>query len=829
MKKKALVLAVGLAFATPTISVAKALPSNLVGLSLGEIQSQSYLNEPFRGIIPILFTDIEASKKLKVKLAPESIFQKVGAEKLPILNSLEFHIDVKNNKPIIYIESTQAVQMPFLNFVLEIEGPQGSIYQDYTTLLDPKRSRVNTFTENAKSLDQELQQPLQPPVSSSTTLLGTNRTLKVKSGDTLSQIAQALSAADVSLKKMVNAIHQRNPSAFINNNINRLKAGAVLHIPTKNELSNTSFKTAAKTALKNKPSNFSQLTSEEKLYTVKQGDSLSKITKKFGYKSVSFTKMMSAIHAANPHAFSKNSINLLKVGKTLKIPSIEEVMPKSTYSNNSSKIKNDPKRDTIERAEVDNTDNAPEFVLNGFVVEKGDTLAKITKQIGHEGVPYSEMMHAIYVANPYAFEKNNITTLIEGSIIRLPSIAEIKEMNSKELKLAPNKIKEESTKSKTIPIENKKSSVNTQSNNAVLLKLESRVRELKRDLNKAHSNLSNLELSLAGKEQLIKEQSKDLASLATTLELLNNNTSLDVSTHKKEDAQNTIPELSLLGTINSDAPSPSDPSKIDISNSPISPEAPNTDALIASPDSPIPPEFNQTLPADIKNKLAEYSQYMSGKELLSSILALLFGLALIRYRRKIYSYTNISYDYPKYYPPFGEEQARELLKGKSINFQDTLVDPMSNIHDEDKPTFSDTQIQECEALADELIEDLEIKTTIHNDSADWAELDRACDDYIEEYKENNVLEITDVSDNPIEGTESEPEEMTFELFEALAEGVTNKNANSDSKIVEDDTLIYGLNDEQVIDLDPFDEKQPMPFSELTALSEKADLEKAQAN
>ena len=38
MNKKALVLAVGLAFATPTISVAKVLPSNLVGMSLGEVK-----------------------------------------------------------------------------------------------------------------------------------------------------------------------------------------------------------------------------------------------------------------------------------------------------------------------------------------------------------------------------------------------------------------------------------------------------------------------------------------------------------------------------------------------------------------------------------------------------------------------------------------------------------------------------------------------------------------------------------------------------------------------------------------------------------------------
>ena len=67
MRKKALVLAVCMAIATPTITAAKILSNDFVGLSFGEIKPKSFLNEPFKGLIPILFTDIESSKKLRFR------------------------------------------------------------------------------------------------------------------------------------------------------------------------------------------------------------------------------------------------------------------------------------------------------------------------------------------------------------------------------------------------------------------------------------------------------------------------------------------------------------------------------------------------------------------------------------------------------------------------------------------------------------------------------------------------------------------------------------------------------------------------------------------
>ena len=122
MKQKVLALAGCIAATAPSVSIADVLPENVVGLNLGEIRSTSFLNQPFKGVIPFLFTSYENSKNLSVKIAPESVFNKIGAQKLPILDTLNFQITTQDNKPVILISSDQPVTSPYLNLILEIEG-----------------------------------------------------------------------------------------------------------------------------------------------------------------------------------------------------------------------------------------------------------------------------------------------------------------------------------------------------------------------------------------------------------------------------------------------------------------------------------------------------------------------------------------------------------------------------------------------------------------------------------------------------------------------------------------------------------------------------------
>src|SRR5690606_13561274 len=62
-----------------------------------------------------------------------------------------------------------------------------------------------------------------------------DKTVRVKSGDSLSRIAARTAPAGVSLDQMLVSLYRSNPSAFVGNNMNRLKSGVVLNVPSADE------------------------------------------------------------------------------------------------------------------------------------------------------------------------------------------------------------------------------------------------------------------------------------------------------------------------------------------------------------------------------------------------------------------------------------------------------------------------------------------------------------------------------------------------------------------------------------------------------------------
>ena len=317
-----------MACATPMVSQAKAIPNNIIGLNLGNIKTSSYLGEPLKSTIPILFTSKKQASKLKVRLAPSSVYRQLGAERSPELNNLHFEIISKTKKTSIALSSKSAIHAPFLNFILEIESPQGSIYQDFTAMLDPRGYN----TSHSK------------PTNKNVGSLITATQYKIQSGDSLSKISQKFKSNRASLNRMMEAIHLKNPTAFIDNDINRIKSGKILNLPTLKEIQNTSLivkevisikksidqKTVAKSVTNPV---IDETVSTQNTYTVKSGDTLSKITRDLGMKGRSFTKMMRAIHSAKPHAFSKNRINVLKINALLTIPSFDNTISGNSSSN----------------------------------------------------------------------------------------------------------------------------------------------------------------------------------------------------------------------------------------------------------------------------------------------------------------------------------------------------------------------------------------------------------------------------------------------------------------------------------------------------------------
>lgn len=233
------------------------LPSASWGLGLGEIATDTALNQPLRAEIDLRWVNPEDIGRTRVQLAPQAAFTKAGIERSDVLKQLEFAPSIKNGKPVILITSQHPIREPLLSFLVEVEGPGGHLVREYTVFLDPP-GFANTRNARSPIDSQENQlaknitkvsfpqpkaentpapgnpQPGAPQISLSG---GAPNKHIVRPGETLRRIAGKVAPSSaVSVEQMTSALLRANPEAFSGGNINRLKVGAVLRVPTREEI-----------------------------------------------------------------------------------------------------------------------------------------------------------------------------------------------------------------------------------------------------------------------------------------------------------------------------------------------------------------------------------------------------------------------------------------------------------------------------------------------------------------------------------------------------------------------------------------------------------------
>ena len=231
--------------------------ADVVALGLGEIELKSALNQPLDAEVELLAATPEELQELKVEVGSPQAFASAGIERTLFLNKLQF--DVKTNadgRPVVKITSRDAVREPFLDFLLEVSWSKGRLLREYTVLVDPPVTMPapapRAHTPSARSAARSA--PLAPagrvthtaqlpPVS---TVPGEYRTQR---NDTLWQVAQQLRPdTDVSIEQAMLGLLRTNPDAFYNNNINQLKAGYILRVPDREEMTRISQAEAAREA-----------------------------------------------------------------------------------------------------------------------------------------------------------------------------------------------------------------------------------------------------------------------------------------------------------------------------------------------------------------------------------------------------------------------------------------------------------------------------------------------------------------------------------------------------------------------------------------------------
>ncbi len=253
------------------------LPLSSYAAGLGKLNVNSGIGEPLRAEIELLSVTPEELSTLAATIASEDAYAQQGIPRLGIHNNIKVEI-AKNadGSPVLKIRSSQPVSDPYLDMLIQVDWATGRLQREYTVLLDPPGYKPestsampvtlpstnssnniqptnNAATSNVGDVAQPVltkskkqrrpapasvqnqstkpvQEVISDPAGSGTEELTTKR------GDTLSAVAREMQVEGVSLDQMLVGLYENNKDAFTQGNMNRLKVGQIIKVPSKETL-----------------------------------------------------------------------------------------------------------------------------------------------------------------------------------------------------------------------------------------------------------------------------------------------------------------------------------------------------------------------------------------------------------------------------------------------------------------------------------------------------------------------------------------------------------------------------------------------------------------
>jgi pilus assembly protein FimV len=242
--------------------------TNAFALGLGTIHVNSKLNQTLDADIPVIQGTQGEAEGLVVQLAAAEDFDRVGLSRSRLSVPLEFSV-VKGSRGdlVIKVTSKDIVREPFLDFLIEANWPKGRLLREYTVLLDPPIMAPATgtaVTSAAKTTERAPVKPLPetkpkasapkavPPAPAPRAVAAapapkstapapkpeiSGSEYRVEAGDTLSGVARAMRPDEsTNINQLMLALLKQNPNAFFKDNINALKRGAILRIPSAEQI-----------------------------------------------------------------------------------------------------------------------------------------------------------------------------------------------------------------------------------------------------------------------------------------------------------------------------------------------------------------------------------------------------------------------------------------------------------------------------------------------------------------------------------------------------------------------------------------------------------------
>ncbi|MEO8836218.1 MAG: FimV/HubP family polar landmark protein [Caldimonas sp.] len=270
---------------TSVAAAALCLASPLASaLGLGRLTVQSSLGEVLRAEIEVTSLTPEEQASLRIRVAPPEAYRAANVDYNPVLPTTHATFDKRpDGRLFVRLVSDRGVQEPFVDVILEISWATGRLVREYTLLFDPpatiraaaptapgtstspvisaappapaprapvmspaasareareaaraeaRERRTAARAAAAENRSRDESAPAAPAARSAAAADVEGDEYRVRSGDTLSKIAGRTQRGGVSLDQMLVALFRANSSAFMGNNMNRLKAGVVLALPS---------------------------------------------------------------------------------------------------------------------------------------------------------------------------------------------------------------------------------------------------------------------------------------------------------------------------------------------------------------------------------------------------------------------------------------------------------------------------------------------------------------------------------------------------------------------------------------------------------------------
>lgn len=254
-------------------------------LGLGDATVDSYLNQPLRARIDLISQASDDLASVSARLASADDYELIGASLEDVSVPIRFTVENIDGDAYLLASSQLPLNSPVLRLIVEVNWSSGRMLREYTIFLDPPMvsdqpaplprmdqredpqaeplpaerapeparaeppARESDLSETAsESVSAPTETAPSEPARAATAARpepAAGEYGPVASGETLWGIAKDWSeGTGLSINKVMIAIQRENPQAFLNNNINLLKRGAILRMPAPGEVERISSATA---------------------------------------------------------------------------------------------------------------------------------------------------------------------------------------------------------------------------------------------------------------------------------------------------------------------------------------------------------------------------------------------------------------------------------------------------------------------------------------------------------------------------------------------------------------------------------------------------------